>query len=538
MQIVNLVQGSEEWHQFRAEKFTASDAAAMLGFSPYKTRDELLQEKATGITEEVTPDKQRLFNRGHESEAAARPLIESELGEDLYPVTGFSKEWEKIAASLDGATLVLDVIWEHKLWSEKLVAKIKDIEDLPDTHWPQVEQQLYVSGAEKCIFTVSDGTNEKRFEFVYVSIPERRKMVIDGWKQFETDLANYKPLAVKKESVGQVIRDLPSINYNIDKNTLVVSSDLSAYKEAALFLVEKSKEELKNDQDFADAEVRNKVFKKAEENLSNLIERVYGEVTDINEFAKDIDEIRENIRVARLAQEKQVKKRKEDIKRELVMAADTEFNSHVAQLNESLKTVRIHTSVMSTLAAAAIKGKKTFKSMQSAINDVVASAKIEANATADKYRANLETIAELGKDHEFLFNDKQSLVEKENSDLIAVVKSRINDYEKQQEELRLEEERKKEVQKQRELEQQQQQEKLEPEPEAQEAIEKPMPEEFSMKDPIDDCPHDAFTYEDSQTVVTHNITVQLPANMVNTFISDLMDRYQVVYQTDSSVVIK
>ena len=53
MQTVELQQGTPEWHAFRAAHYTASDAPAMLGTSPYKTRNELLCEKKLGITPEL-----------------------------------------------------------------------------------------------------------------------------------------------------------------------------------------------------------------------------------------------------------------------------------------------------------------------------------------------------------------------------------------------------------------------------------------------------------------------------------------------------
>ena len=46
-----LQQGTPEWHAFRAAHFSASDAPAMLGESPYKTRDQLLREKKLGTTD-------------------------------------------------------------------------------------------------------------------------------------------------------------------------------------------------------------------------------------------------------------------------------------------------------------------------------------------------------------------------------------------------------------------------------------------------------------------------------------------------------
>ena len=47
MKTLDLIQGSPEWLAARAQYFTASEAPAMLGLSKYKTRQELLREKAT-----------------------------------------------------------------------------------------------------------------------------------------------------------------------------------------------------------------------------------------------------------------------------------------------------------------------------------------------------------------------------------------------------------------------------------------------------------------------------------------------------------
>ena len=120
MQTHNLTQGSPEWLAFRASHCTASDAAAMLGISPYKTREALLQEKATGIRPEVDAATQRRFDEGHRLEALARPLAEKIIGEELYPVTGSSDEYPRLAASFDGLTLLGDTAWEHKTLNASL----------------------------------------------------------------------------------------------------------------------------------------------------------------------------------------------------------------------------------------------------------------------------------------------------------------------------------------------------------------------------------------------------------------------------------
>ncbi len=61
----SVQQGTPEWHALRASHFTASEAAAMMGCSPYESRAELLRRKATGISEEPDAPRQRMFERGH-----------------------------------------------------------------------------------------------------------------------------------------------------------------------------------------------------------------------------------------------------------------------------------------------------------------------------------------------------------------------------------------------------------------------------------------------------------------------------------------
>lgn len=212
MKVFSLKQGSTEWHKFRAEHYTASDAPAMLGFSKYKTRTQLLDEKKTGITPEVDAATQARFDDGHATEEKARIILEEITGMEFFPVTGESDEHPNLAASLDGQTDVIledeHSIFEHKLWNQKLVEYIELNQDLPDTHWPQVEQQLLVSGAEFCRFVVSDGTASKRLEFRYFPNAERQQQVINGWAQFKKDLEAHVPAEPEVKVVAATLLSL------------------------------------------------------------------------------------------------------------------------------------------------------------------------------------------------------------------------------------------------------------------------------------------------------------------------------------------
>ncbi|OZS41267.1 YqaJ viral recombinase family protein, partial [Photobacterium sanguinicancri] len=74
MIIKKLVQGTDAWLQHRTNSRNASDASAMMGCSPYKTRSQLLDERATGIVPDVDAATQARFDRGHAIEEMARPI--------------------------------------------------------------------------------------------------------------------------------------------------------------------------------------------------------------------------------------------------------------------------------------------------------------------------------------------------------------------------------------------------------------------------------------------------------------------------------
>ena len=166
MKIYELIQGSPEWHAHRATHFNASDAPAMMGCSPYKTRTQLLHEMHTGLTPDVDAATQRRFDDGHRFEALARPRAEEIIGEDLYPVVGSEG---KLSASFDGLTADDATAFEHKTLNAELhkafnsMTTINPAPIAPKDHQNclalmyrvQMEQQCMVSGATRVLFMAS-----------------------------------------------------------------------------------------------------------------------------------------------------------------------------------------------------------------------------------------------------------------------------------------------------------------------------------------------------------------------------------------------
>lgn len=422
MKTLELTQGSPEWLAVRAKHFNASEAPAMLGLSRYMSRSELLKQKATGIVPEVDAATQRRFDDGHEAEAAARPIAESIIGEDLFPVTGtLEVEGLPLLASFDGLTMGEDVSWENKQWNEEFAAYLRETGDAPDTHWPQLEQQQMISGAKRTLFTVSDGTEARTVSIWYESKPERRAQVIAGWKQFAQDLANYQHVEVLPEPVARPIDALPALIVEISGE--VRSTNLAVYRTNALDFIASIKTDLQTDQDFADAEKTIKFCESAEQELEVVKKAAQAQSSSIDELFRTIDVLKEEMRQKRLTLDRLVKARKETIRTEILQAGQRRMAAHLAALNERLGDNYI-TSTTADFAGV-MKGKKTVSSLKDAVATELARAQIEASAVADKIAINLKAFAELAAGHEALFPDLKSLVGQTKEAFSAMVENRV-----------------------------------------------------------------------------------------------------------------
>jgi putative phage-type endonuclease len=425
MIIHNVAQGSPEWHALRASYFTASEAPAMMGASKYQTRSELLAMKKTGIVPEVTLQQQRIFDKGHATEELARPLVETLIGEELYPIVGTEGN---LLASMDGATMLGETLFEHKLWNEALAAQVRAGVLDPHYYW-QLEQQLLVSGAERVIFVVSDGTMNNFVHMEYRPVDGRAELLVAGWAQFEQDLGEFEVKEAKVEAIGSAPDQLPALR--IDVTGMVTASNLDAFKAHALSVISNINTELKTDKDFADADATVKWCGEVEDKLKAAKEHALSQTESIDVLFKAIDDIAAETRRKRLELEKHVKARKENIRTEIVMDAAKALQDHIDQINGTLGG-RIRMPRVAADFAGAIKGKKSVSSLKEAADSELARAKIEASRIADGIRINQASLNELAKDHKFLFHDAQELVMKANDDLVALIKVRINEHDQEQ----------------------------------------------------------------------------------------------------------
>ncbi|WP_422097518.1 endonuclease [Variovorax sp.] len=433
MEIVNLVQGTPEWHAHRAAHYNASDAPAMMSVSPYKTRSELVREYATGLRAEVGAAQQRIFDNGHRYERLAQPLTEKIVGQQMAPLVGTNG---KYSASFDNLTFLEDIASEHKSLNDVLRAAMFDGctgADLPEVYQIQMEHQCLVAETvERVLFMASkwaeDGTLIEERHCWYTPNLALRARIVAGWDQFEADVAAYVPDAAPTALpvVAAPVTALPAVSVQVS-GAIAVTDNFKVFEEAVRdFIDNKLIRNPETDQDFANLDSQIKAMKNAEAALDAAEVQMLSQVLAIDERKRTKEMLHKLVRDNRLIAERLLSSEKDRRRGEIVADGMAALRKHVGALHARLGVEYV--PLPAADFGAAIKGKKNLDNMREAVEQVLTNAKIEANEVAARIEANLQVLRERA-DLAFLFPDERMLALKAPDDLAAAVKSRVADHE-------------------------------------------------------------------------------------------------------------
>ncbi|MFM9434548.1 putative phage-related endonuclease [Janthinobacterium sp. CG_23.3] len=425
-QIHNLVQGSADWQQYRLTMRGASEAAPMLGLSPNVSRTELLHMKATGTAKEFSDwVQENILDYGHEVEALARPLAEDLIGTELYPVTC---SIGNLSASCDGLTMLEDIAFEHKQWNEALAASVAE-DVLPDEHQPQCQQIMMITGAEKVLFVVSDGTSQRFVSMVVEPSTEWQERIRAGWAQFDKDMTTYEPMEYTAAPAADPIMALPALSIQIRGEVTV--SNMPMFKAKADRFIASIKTELLTDDDFANAEEAIKFCDKTEKSLELAKAAAIAQTASIDELMRTVDHISAQLREKRLLLTRTVKDKKELLKAGILNKVKLDFAEHVAALELEIAPIRLVFQARDF--AGAMKNKRTLATLQDAVDTELANGKISVDALAKSVRDRLTWYKEAVIDSDFaatnfsfLFADLQTLIQKPDDDFKLAVTARID----------------------------------------------------------------------------------------------------------------
>lgn len=436
MQIIPHQQGTQGWLDARKGCDTASEAPAAAGVSKYQKRQDLIHIKATGIDVEHDAATQAIFAKGHLSEADGRQLAEEILGEELFPITAMVEfDGLKLLASLDGLTIDERVAFEHKLYSESLAEQIRT-GNIEPHYTVQMDQQCFVTGAKKVLFMTSNGTKEKMEWCWYEPTKESLVAVVDTWKQFHKDLADFVPREINARPVAEQVEAFPVPSIQV-RGELVACNLADITPVFDRFLTE-TNTDLKTDQQFAQGEEDAKASREAAKTCKLKAKEVIDQIAPVSEVVRTLETYAGKFDALGLKLEKAVKEQKDIIKTNIALEATGKWHDHIAALEKETHPIRM--VIAKPDFGAAMKSMRTIASLHNAADTALANAKAEAEGMARDIRAKLAWCKEHADGYGFLFSDLQQIIYQPAEAFQIIVQGRVEQHKKAEAE-RLEQER-------------------------------------------------------------------------------------------------
>ena len=175
-------QGTDKWLEWRKQGVGASEIAAILGISPYKTRHDIFLSKTTDQVNETS----FIMQRGHDKEIIARAKYELMNGDEFPPALIENDIYPYMRASLDGYNKEKNHVIEIKYCGKNF----KDT--IPDYYNVQCQYQMFLTNATCELVWITDDDQikcvpvERDLELIKTIIAE----VVAFWDEVKKN--NYK----------------------------------------------------------------------------------------------------------------------------------------------------------------------------------------------------------------------------------------------------------------------------------------------------------------------------------------------------------
>ena len=420
LNILKLIQGSVEWLEAAPKYNRSSEAAAMLSLDQNLPRHEYIRMRATGDVKAFTEWEQKhLLDKGKEIEGFARDRLEHALGKVFYPIVANKG---RLLASFDGIDLDDSEKegFECKMRNAQLLDYIIERKDLPDSKWPQVEQQLYVGELDFVHFIVAD-ENANIAHLTYHSHPERRARLLDGWVKVSEEIANYVHVDKPASVVGS---NLPSVTTpDVQVVGEVKKSNIIKWKADAFAVFNNVKLELATDQDFADAEKTVKWCGEVEAKCKLLEELILGQMVPVQEQVQMLREIDAESARIRILLGNTITDRKQNIRGRLVNEGKAKLSEHIRLLN-----IDLGGDFMPLVPAdfgEKMKGKRTIDTLTQARDAELLRATAAATEAAKVIKANLAALDAVPKEFAGLFPDRRALAQNSVEYVATMIDGRI-----------------------------------------------------------------------------------------------------------------
>ncbi len=210
----------------------------------------------------------------------------------------------------------------------------------------------------------------------------------------------------------------------------VTDTNFDEWKNELIARVKNVNTELVKDDDFAIAEDDVKAIKAGEKALKAAKASALEQADEIQKLFAAIDEVSSEARDARLALEKQIKKRKSEIKDEIVDEGVAAIEKYLQEQSAALQSIN-HSWLNRSAIEETTKGKRTSTSMQKAVTTLVVKIKGEIAEREDAIKENETTISDIDDSYSAIFQDAESLALLDADELKSTIEERIEYFEEE-----------------------------------------------------------------------------------------------------------
>ncbi len=209
---------------------------------------------------------------------------------------------------------------------------------------------------------------------------------------------------------------------------VIEKSNFDEWKTDLLEQIRSVKTELSTDSDFASATKHVKQFKAAEKNLKEAKKSALKQAAEISALFEAIDEVSAEARQARLKLDKQIKKRKQEIKDEFIQQGVDTITAFIKEQSPVFQSISHKNYTDDDIFADAVSGKASSKGMQKAITKTCDSIKEAITQKAAEVDANNATLDKLPGNHQALFQDRTQLIVMSPDDLNKTIDERVQNF--------------------------------------------------------------------------------------------------------------
>jgi hypothetical protein len=205
----------------------------------------------------------------------------------------------------------------------------------------------------------------------------------------------------------------------------VQSSNFEEWKNELIARLRSVNTELVLDEDFVRAGDQVKAFKNAESMLKEAKQSAIAQAADIQRLFGSIDVVAEETRQVRLALERQIRTRKQEIKERMIEGAINAVHAAIAVQSLAFQSLDHGRFFDRARFDAAAKGKSTSSSLARALESLVREIEQEIGEEGLRVADNIAILDGIADEYRMLFQDRGQLIQLSKSELRLTIDKRI-----------------------------------------------------------------------------------------------------------------